>query len=66
MRHGGNPTGPQDWHQKHPAGTEGHHPLTHIQNIAPKRIQQANLINQDIQEVIDNATEKELEAEQKQ
>ena len=40
--------------------------ITHSQNTAPICIQQANLVNQDIQEVIDNATEKELEAELKE
>ena len=35
--------------------------ITHIQKSAPIRIQQANMVNQDIQEIIDNATEKEME-----
>ena len=39
--------------------------ITHIQKAAPTRIQQANLVNQDIQEIIDNATEKELETKLK-
>ena len=39
--------------------------IAHIQKATPTRIQQANLVNQDIQEIIDNATEKELEAELK-
>ena len=38
---------------------------THIQKAPPTHIQQANLVNQDIQEIIDNATEKELETKLK-
>ena len=40
--------------------------ITHIQNTASMHIKQANRINQDIQEVIDNTTEKELKAELKE
>ena len=39
--------------------------IAHIQRAAPTRIQQANLVNQDMQEIIDDATDKELEAKQK-